>query len=235
MIDFHTHILPGIDDGSKDLKSSINMVNRCAEQGVEWIVATPHFYAHRDSIDRFLRRRQKAFELLEAELPKGSPKILAGAEVAYFPGISRAGRLEELTVEGTDIFLLEMPFSVWTRSEMKELEWLAESAEFRILLAHLERYLLIPENRKEIERILELPLTIQINAGSVLDWRRRGKVIKLLQKGRECVLGSDCHGMHHRPPNLLEGRAVIEKKLGTDFLNRIDKTGSALLQNTRRD
>ena len=72
-------------------------------------------------------------------------------------------------------------------------------------------------------------MTIQLNAECLLDWRHRHTLLKLLKEGRAHVLGSDCHGIHRRVPNLSEGRAVLEKKAGTELLQRIDKQGQELL------
>lgn len=235
VIDFHSHILPSIDDGSKDLDTSRVMLRKSSEQGIDLMVATPHFYTVKDKIDRFLEQRQEAYDRLMEELPEGSPEIIPGAEVAFFRGISRAENLDKLTVQGTDLLLIEMPFSSWSDSDISEVEWLTRNTKFRIMLAHLERYMAIPENRRGIERILELPVIVQVNAGGLLEWKKRGKILKLLRRSEMCVLGSDCHGLHHRPPNLSEGREVLEKKLGTDFLERIDIEGSELLRNRRRD
>ena len=55
MIDFHSHILPGIDDGSKNTQMSLAMIEEEKKQGVHTIVATPHFYADEDSVERFLK------------------------------------------------------------------------------------------------------------------------------------------------------------------------------------
>ena len=64
MIDFHSHILPGIDDGSKSVEMSIKMLRREAQQGISRVVATPHFYPQTDNPERFLRRRAEAERIL---------------------------------------------------------------------------------------------------------------------------------------------------------------------------
>lgn len=234
VIDFHSHILPAIDDGSRDLNTSVNMIRRCEEQGVGCIIATPHFYAVHDKMERFLERRARAYEKLKKELPCSAPEIYLGGEVAFFRGISRAEHLEELTIGNSDLILLEMPFAPWSGSDIEEVERLVNHSGFRYILAHLERYLAIPENKRGLERLLELPVVVQVNAGSLLEWKTRGKTLRLLKKSESCVLGSDCHGMHHRMPNLGEGRKMAEKKLGRDFLNRIDRDGERLIEDIRR-
>ena len=65
VIDFHSHILPNIDDGSKDINMSVEMLKRSKQQGIDVIVATPHFYADSNTIEHFLNKRARALEQLE--------------------------------------------------------------------------------------------------------------------------------------------------------------------------
>lgn len=69
-IDFHTHILPGIDDGSRNVEMSLRMLAAQREQQVDEIVATPHFYAQKDSVEEFLLRRQRSYEKLKLRWKK---------------------------------------------------------------------------------------------------------------------------------------------------------------------
>ena len=154
---------------------------------------------------------------------------MLGSEVAFFDGISRADEIDRLTLGNTGILLLEMPFEPWTDRNIKEVRYLIEERKLRILLAHLERFVWIPGNKKAVQKILELPVYVQINAECFLDWRHRRAIIKMFRDGVAHVLGSDCHGIHRRVPNLSEGRAVLEKKAGTELLQRIDKQGQELL------
>ena len=110
MIDFHSHILPGIDDGSQSVEMSLEMLGALKAQGAGVVCATSHFYATERSPERYLYRRQEAFEKLKPQLPEDAPEILLGAEVLYFPGISRMEALPSLCLEGTNLLLLEMPF-----------------------------------------------------------------------------------------------------------------------------
>ena len=146
VIDFHSHILPGIDDGSRNVEKSLGMLQISASQGVDIIAATSHFYATEDRISSFLDRRQNAFEELKQCLTEKDeyPEIVVGAEVAFFSGISRAERLEDLTYQGTDLLLLEMPFSPWTKADIDEIKYILERRRMKVLLAHLERFLTIP-------------------------------------------------------------------------------------------
>jgi protein-tyrosine phosphatase len=231
IIDMHCHILPGVDDGARDVETSLAMLEASRAQGVQYMVATPHFYATRDRVDTFLDRRREAWEILKSRMGADYPGIVLGAEVAFFRGISRAERLEALKIEGTDCLLLEMPFRPWSEDDVDEVSEILEKHGYTIILAHIERYLAMRGNADYIGNLLELPVLAQINAESLLDWRQRGKLIKMVRNGQVHLLGSDCHGIHHRPPNLGEGREILRKKTGTEYLDRIDWRSEELLFN----
>ena len=230
VIDFHSHILPGIDDGSKSTEMTMTMLRMASEQGVDVMLATSHFYASRHRIEDFLARRRRSFERLMEVKKDFEPELRLGAEVAFFSGMSRADRLEDLTIEGSRVLLLEMPFTAWRRSDIREVEELVSKRNFQVILAHLERYMGMPENKKWIEELLEMPLYVQINAESLLGWRRRRPLLKMFERGQAHFLGSDCHRVESREPNLGKGRAVLEKKLGKAFINAMDDRGSRLLR-----
>ena len=233
VIDFHSHILPGIDDGSRNVETSIGMLRMCREHGVDIMVATPHFYADSNRVERFVENRKKAYDLVMKQVMAEKadvPRIMMGAEVAFFDGISRAERVAALTIEGTDIMLLEMPFVTWNSSVVHEVKDLIEKRHFHIILAHIERFLKIPGNKSYVEQVLELPVTVQVNAETLLELRQRGRMFRMFRDGRAHIIGSDCHGMHHRVPNLWLGRAALSKKLGEDFVAEMDAYGEHLLK-----
>ena len=199
-------------------------------QRIAVMIATPHFYPMHDRVEDFLQRRNEAHERLQSCLTADMPKIILGAEVAFFKGISRADKLEAMTVENTKLLLLEMPFATWSDEDIEEVRILAENRGFTVMLAHVERYFSIRENRKKMQELLRLPVIVQINSGSLLDWKKREKIVRMFQDGQAHVLGSDCHGVFRRSPNLLAGREVLKKRLGQDILDDIDQTGYRLLQ-----
>ena len=235
VIDFHSHVLPGIDDGSHNSEESLGMLQLSASQGIDVMAATSHFYATEDRISSFLNRRKYSEERLRNRMnneltEKNSlPKLIMGSEVAFFSGISRAERLEELTYEGTNLLLLEMPFTKWGKSDIEEVRYILEHRQLRVVLAHLERFLMIPGNKKNIYELMELPVYVQINAGSFERWSQRRQILKMIKKKGMIFLGSDCHGIHHRAPNLKNGREALEKMMGSAFINEMDKKAAELL------
>ena len=239
MIDFHTHILPGIDDGSIDMDMTEKMLCMERDQGVSHIYATPHFYAHRRSVDRFLDRRTGALSKVNVLLQERPdlPQITAGAEVYYFSGIGRAEQLPELCVEGTDILLLEMPFSQWHRDMLRDVQDILSKRHLHIVLAHVERYEHLQKDSYVWDEMMDLPITIQMNASSFMTSltsgmhaRRAAKFcLRTLEEQDNCIIGTDCHNLTDRAPDLAGGRKAIEKKLGAERLTQLDRYTETLL------
>ena len=229
MIDFHSHVLPGIDDGSKTVSMSLQMLAELKRQGVDTVCATSHFYATQCSPQRFLEKRQEAYEKLCANLPEGAPHILLGAEVLYFPGISRMEELPSLCLEGTNLLLLEMPFEAWSGYMIREVNELARTGRFTILMAHIERYY-FQQDVSVWDAFLDDGILMQSNADFFLPFWTRRKALRLLREGRIHLLGTDCHNMQSRPPHMAEARMRIQKRLGDDTLREIDSLGSYLLE-----
>lgn len=231
VIDFHSHFLPCIDDGSKSVKMSLDMLRIMKEQNINTVVATPHFYADENRIDDFLNNRENAYSSIKAEIEKIGINIRLGAEVTYFQGISKADEIKKLTTEGTSILLLELPFDKWGESVIEEVYYLVHKRKFTVVLAHLDRYLSISENKKYIKKLIKMPLVVQINAGSFLDNKRKKKTVSLIKKCDKIVLGSDCHNLTSRKPNLLDCRNIIIGDLGEKTILNIDKYGEEILFN----
>ena len=228
MIDFHSHILPGIDDGSKSSDMSLRMISALADQGVDTIAATSHYYATDHTPERFLQRRSEAFERIKGKLPEGSPKILLGAEVLYYPGISRMDELPELCLEGTKLLLLEMPFTTWTENMVREVIELSHASPCTIMLAHIERYY-FKQPASVWDDLLNHGVLMQANADFFLPFATRRKALRLLREGRIHLLGSDCHNTTSRAPHMAEARETIRRRLGEEILDEIDSLGRELL------
>lgn len=235
MIDFHTHLLPGIDDGSRDIDETEELLDMEERQGVNQIIVTPHFYASRDSVDRFLKRRSDSYEKIKPlfERKKDIAGLYFGAEVYFFSGIGDARMLPKLCIEGTDVLLLEMPFCQWDDVIYENVKKIIHEQRLTVVLAHIERYVGFQKNTDVWERVMSLPLYQQINGGCFLDWKRRRFPVKYLKEGHTAVLGSDCHNMHLRKPNLEEARAYLQKKAGSMILDRCDNLAAELIKGAK--
>lgn len=201
MVDFHTHVLPGIDDGSRNVAESIALLQALDRQGVGMAAATPHFYPTEDSPEDFLHRRGRAARLLEASAPEGLPQIVLGAEVYYFAGMGRSEQIESLRLSGTDLLLLEMPFGAWTAGMIREIAELNGRQNIQVVLAHIERYMRW-QNESVWKGLREKGVLMQCNSGFFLDWTTRRRAKKLLRDRQIHFIGSDCHNMRSRPPRI---------------------------------
>ena len=230
-IDFHSHILPEVDDGSSSLEESYAMLLAEARQGVEHVVATPHFYARRDSVDGFLHRRREAAKEIARlyEHDQRLPDITLAAEVYYFPGISETDILPRLTIGGGRYILIEMPKSPWTDNMYRELARIYEYHRLIPVLAHIDRYISPLRTHGIPKRLAELPVLVQANASFFTDRYTSGQAFKLLSSGMIHLLGSDCHNMDDRKPNLGPAMQLIAEKMGRRTVKAINSRGAGIL------
>ena len=222
VIDFHSHILPGVDDGSASVEMSLEMLKMAAEQGIHQMVATPHFYPQQDSPDRFLERREQAMARLQKAMGEGLPQITLGAEVYFYRGMSQSDQLSRLTIEGKKCILVEMPAAPWTEEMYRELEAIRMQRGILPIVAHVDRYIGPFRTYGILRRLEELPVLVQANASFFLDKRTAGMALRLLKADRIHLLGSDCHNITTRKPNLGDALDCIRRKLGKPTLQRME-------------
>ena len=232
LIDFHTHILPGVDDGSGDVTTSLEMLRRQWEQGVGHVVLTPHFYPEDDTPEHFLAKRDGALrQLSEAMEQTGSlPQVYTGAEVAYFRGMSECDELHQLCVHGTKYILVELPMAKWDEKIFRELAEIRHKQGLTPVIAHVDRYLPRFGAKRMVETLLRQPVLIQANAGAFFRRGSAALMLQLLEKGMIHLLGSDSHDLSDRVPNLGQAAERIVKALGSKVLEQFNEVGQSILQ-----
>lgn len=228
MVDFHSHFLPSIDDGSPDVDTSLKMLKLGEIQGVSTFVATPHYYLNNENIDSFLTRRDKSFKKLIKSSNK-LPQIFLGSEVAFFANISKNESLEKLCIGDSKCLLLEMPFCEWREPVINEVLNLIHVRGITPLLAHVERYFQYDIKMQNLSKLLNGGAFAQMNAKYIINHHTQRYAIKLIKKGYIHVLGSDSHNIDSRPPNLGKAFNIIEDKLGKSTLIRIDNLSLSLI------
>lgn len=223
VIDFHSHILPGIDDGSKNTEQSVAMLQMQWEQGIRRVVATPHFYPQHDRLEYFLARRKESEEALWEKIRglENIPRLHIGAEVHFFRGISDCEELPLLTIDGGRYILIEMPHGPWTDEMYHQLERIYTKRSLCPIVAHIDRYLNGLRRENRMQRLEELPVLIQANAEFFTSRRMEKTAMRMLRDGKIHLLGSDCHNLTDRKPNLSLALEKIEKRLGTNGLEKV--------------
>lgn len=200
-VDFHSHVLPAVDDGSADTDMSCAMLNASREQGVSAMVATPHFYAEQECPADFLSRRARSVErlLTGGYDVRRHPAVFLGAEVAYFPGIAHCAELEQLCVVGTGTVLIEMPFNRWSAAAVDEIIAIRVRRGLQPVLAHVDRYAEM-RDRALLETLAAQGVLLQINMSALDRVLSRRYALGLWRKEVLHLLGSDCHNMSTRAP-----------------------------------
>ena len=211
MVDFHAHILPEMDDGADSVETSLAMLRESFRQGVDLICATPHFYADEEDPETFLQRRREAYSRLREAMGDGEgfPRILLGAEILFFPGISVSEEIRALRLEGTPILLVEPPMVPWTETMLDEIESCVTSLFCVPVIAHLDRYMRLLNDPSLLDRVSGRKMLIQVNAGFFLHRQSRNMALDCLKSGSIHFIGTDCHDLDNRPPNLGDAVEVI--------------------------
>ncbi len=216
MVDIHCHILPGIDDGARDLPESLAMARIAARCGITELAATPHFRGEPEtleSLQRIYRRFQQLEEAVKRE--KLPLKLHPGAEILCLPEtpqLARAGQLP--TLGDTEYVLCEFYFDAPYDHMDALLEGIAAGG-YRPVVAHPERYGAIQRNPRRVEHWFRQGYVVQMNKGSVLGsfgYRVQKTAQWMLNTGYVHILASDAHSAHHRTPELgLLRRELLER------------------------
>ena len=216
MLDFHTHILPGIDDGSRDVKTSCEMIKMLSNQGVDAFVATPHFRFDEMSFERFLSNRNKSVQqllnALEEENIKERPKLSLGAEVRFFYGMNTFDHIDKLCIKGTRFILIEMPFRNWTREMYHTLASLKRNREIIPVIAHIERYLSFNARRAMVMNLQKTGALIQANTAFFKSGLTRTFAFDMMKDGFIQFIGTDCHNLDKRKPDFDDAVKYLSKK-----------------------
>ncbi len=222
-VDFHTHILAHIDDGSSSSAESIQMLKQEYSDGVKTVIATPHFYADIDRPERFLEKREEAYNRLMEKLEgeENVPEIVLGAEVFYFDGIEDWDILPKLTLGNSNCILIELNRSSINDSVLDSLADFKNKTGLTPVIAHIDRYISAFKTYGLPEILSEMEVFVQMNTSFLMSFPESIRAIKLLKNEQVHLLGSDCHNLTSRVPNMAKAQEIILKKSGEKTLNRL--------------
>lgn len=200
-VDFHCHLLAGLDDGAASTDVSLQMLSMLRQQGVTAVFATPHYLPWLETPAAFASRRAQAMQELQAQ--PGYPKdisVFPAAEVALQMGLSSLD-LQPLCYADYPAMLLELPKGLpWAVWMAHEIENIAFRFRVRPVLAHMERYLGYPD--EALDCLLQLPqVVVQLNASFVQSRHSVRFFQRLCRAKIPVLLGTDAHNTSSRPPN----------------------------------
>lgn len=196
MIDIHCHILPGIDDGSRDVEESMEMIREAYKAGFTNIISTSHYIEESYNVPKV--RRQELIDMLNSKIEQEGMqiKIYNGAEAYITPNLVELIKAEELpTMNGTKYLLMELPM----HNQILNLESIVSKVinqGITLIIAHPERYSYVQKNYKVLNELAEMGVLFQANYGSCIGQygKEAEKTLKkLLKANRISFFGTDCH------------------------------------------
>lgn len=212
IIDIHTHILPGVDDGAANAEESLAMLRLQKKAGVERMYLTPHFYPRRQEFEEFLENRAAGWEQLRAVTAGADvPEMRLGAEVHYSPDILELD-LHRLTLGDSDFLLLEMPHQLYPAIGEQVVSRLLEQG-ITPILAHVERFPYFRKDPGLLKRLIDLGALGQVSADVLNLKMDKGFARACLSCGLAQLVGSDAHNTDSRRPCMEEVSKLPEGML----------------------
>lgn len=230
MIDFHSHILPGIDDGSRSYDETVKLLLEAKEIGFKKIISTSHY-----AIDCYETPEYKRKELVEQlNLENRFPEIVLGSEI--FLTYNILDLLKEYnasTINGTNYILFELPLRNHFMN-LKDLIIKLKENDYRLILAHPERYSMVQNNFNLLYELKELGVLLQSNYGSILGiygGTAKKTLKKMLKEDLVDFLGSDVHRENTIYPKVPKAIQKISKYISEEKLEELINSNAEKILN----
>ncbi len=223
-IDMHSHILPGMDDGSRSMGQTLRMLETAVSEGITTMIATPHNMPGKGCPPGSVVRR-KVDELRRTVEQEGIPlEIVAGTEYYYREEVLDILDSEDaVTLGNSDCVLVEFePLAErnYIRNALRNILGFG----YRPVIAHVERYAKLMEDTAVLGDMRKNGILVQVNAMSVTgDNGRQAKkdVRNLLKKGLVDFVATDAHSDGRRAPYMEKCAEVLYRKCGTEYADRL--------------
>ena len=217
MIDFHSHILPNIDDGSKSLDESIQLLKEAVEAGFDKVISTSHYASGLYESPE----RERISLINELKSLKNIPKLYLGSEIYITYNIPEL--IEEAkasTINGTNYILFEIPLRE-RYPEFRNTILKLQDSGYRLILAHPERYKLVQDHYEILDELSDIGVVFQSNIASILgiygnDAKKTFK--RMLKDGYVDLLGTDVHFPNSIYPKVSKALKKISKYVDEDEL-----------------
>lgn len=220
LIDIHSHILPGVDDGAEDSQVSIEMLQIAWKDGIRTIIFTPHYKPMRHNVSPATMKRMTE-ELFAKSKAQGMEfEFFMGNEIYYHNEIVNGLENGEIcTLANSEYVLIEF-------NPMDEFDYIRNgiyqvmAGGYRPILAHAERYVCLLGKEERVEDLAQMGCYIQINTGSIMGnfgFTTKQFVKKLLKHRMVHFVATDAHDIVKRTPRLSDCAKYISKKYSEDY------------------
>ena len=225
--DIHSHILPGVDDGAKDICESVELINSMKKEGITAVIATPHFYPNEMYLSDFLQDRNNAYKILCSDLKGDIPKIYLGCEILYFKRMGASRELEKLSLNNSKYILLELCDSHIDKYLFEDFCLFSQNGIIPII-AHIERYYKSRNFKKLLEEVKAKNYPVQINSPSLLNKKYRRAIKRVFKSGLFCVIATDTHSIQKRPPVIRSALEVLKQDFGEEIYSKVISNNKTL-------
>ena len=218
MIDLHSHILPGLDDGAKNIDDALEMCRVAQADGIHTLVATPHCrngVYHNDQT-KILAALKGLKEALERE--SISLKVLPGVDILMHPELIDFLDQNPRLVLGGRYVLLELP-SESVPSHTQDFLFKMRLKGYTPIITHPERNSVIQGDQEIVEEFVRVGALVQVTAMSLtgeFGGQARESATRLVKSGLAHSMATDAHSPDHRPPILSRGRKILEEIVGPE-------------------
>lgn len=222
--DLHCHLLFGVDDGPECIEESLALLQREYDDGVRTIYLTPHYRT--DMFEAPAEIRLQNFESLKAHAEQRFPglKLWLGCEIHVNMDVVRdLNRAKCLTLGNSDFVLLEFPESAEKKYIIERCHAVMTGG-YRPVIAHTERCTAIRKDFGLLQKLINMGVYIQMNAGSIVGeegFTKKWFCKKAMQHNLLHFVGSDAHNLKNRKPNIQKCARYMEKVMGTDYRDQI--------------
>jgi len=227
MIDIHSHILPGIDDGAITIDDSLELCQFAVNNGITHLLTTPHIHPGRYDNDRTIIERR--FQDLKKELQANAIPLI----VSYAAEVRISVEMMEMIAQnnipfighykGNDYILLEMPHSHILPGSEKLIDWLSRR-QIKVIIAHPERNKEIQRDISKLTPFIKQGCLLQLTAASVAG--NFGQICQdvskqLILNRWVSFVATDAHNIKNRPPDLMQGKDVLSDWIGKEKANKM--------------
>lgn len=223
-VDIHCHILPGVDDGSQTPEETKAMLQKAWDEGIQIMVATPHYHKQRGKNDIELIKKQLLLTRKLAKEVHPKMQICLGMEIYYGEDVP------ELLKEGRVVSIRKSRYILVEFSPGDEFQYILNAVRklqmsgHTVIIAHIERYNCLREDISNVEYLREMGAYLQVNTGSITGSYGRS-VKKFLREVLKAhlvqLVGTDAHGSERRTPKMQEAYKEVVKRCGEEYADQI--------------
>lgn len=222
IVDIHCHLVPGVDDGARDVAYARRMLVMAYKNGTRAMIVTPHYHGgrYKNTREKTLEQFHKLVDVAKEATP--NMRLYLGNELyCEHDIVDRLDEKKAFTLAGTDYVLVEFSVGVNFWQMKQSLQSILQGG-YKPIVAHIERYSCMYEDHKRVDELVDMGIYLQANGISITGeggWRVKRFLDGLLKRNMIHVVASDAHSLDRRNPALKKTYLHLTKKYGKDVAN----------------